>query len=84
MNIEHFTIKAQEAVQSAVKRAIAGRHSNLTPIHLMQGVLDVGENVTHFIFQKMDVDEQALRTSLDRLCDSMPKAGAQRRRKRNQ
>ena len=77
MNIEHFTIKAQEAVQSAVKRAIAGRHSNLTPIHLMQGVLDVGENVTHFIFQKMDVDEQALRTSLDRLCDSMPKAGAQ-------
>lgn len=77
MNIEHFTIKAQEAVQSAVKRAIAGRHSNLTPIHLMQGVLDVGENVTHFIFQKMDVDEQALRTSLDRFCDSMPKAGAQ-------
>lgn len=77
MNIEHFTIKAQEAVQSAVKRAIAGRHSNLTPIHLMQGVLDVGENVTHFIFQKMDVDEQALRTSLDRLCDSMPKAGPQ-------
>ena len=77
MNIEHFTIKAQEAVQSAVKRAIAGRHSNLTPIHLMQGVLDVGENVTHFIFQKMDVDEQALRSSLDRLSDSMPKAGAQ-------
>ena len=77
MNIEHFTIKAQEAVQSAVKRAIAGHHSNLTPIHLMQGVLDVGENVTHFIFQKMDVDEQALRTSLDRLCDSMPKAGPQ-------
>ena len=77
MNIEHFTIKAQEAVQSAVKRAIAGRHSNLTPIHLMQGVLDVGENVTHFIFQKTGVDEQALRTSLDRLCDSMPKAGAQ-------
>ena len=77
MNIEHFTIKAQEAVQSAVKRAIAGRHSNLTPIHLMQGVLDVGENVTHFIFQKTGVDEQALRTSLDRLCDSMPKAGPQ-------
>ncbi|MDY2623372.1 MAG: ATP-dependent chaperone ClpB [Alloprevotella sp.] len=77
MNIEHFTIKAQEAVQSAVKRAIAGRHSNLTPIHLLQGVLDVGENVTHFIFQQMDVDEQALRTSLDRLSDSMPKAGAQ-------
>ena len=66
MNFEQFTIKAQEAMQSAVKRAVGDGHYNLTPLHLLIGVLDVGENVTHFILQKLAVNEQALRASIEK------------------
>ncbi len=66
MNFEQFTIKAQEAMQSAVKRAVSDGHYNLTPLHLLIGVLDVGENVTHFILQKLAVNEQALRASIEK------------------
>ncbi|MGM9633265.1 MAG: Clp protease N-terminal domain-containing protein, partial [Alloprevotella sp.] len=66
MNFEQFTIKAQEAMQSAVKRAVGDGHYNLTPLHLLIGVLEVGENVTHFILQKLAVNEQALRASIEK------------------
>lgn len=77
MNFEQFTIKAQEAMQRAVQRAVDDGHFNLTPLHLLLGVLDVGENVTHFILQKLAVNEQTFRASIEKNYATLPKGNTQ-------
>ena len=51
MNFDNFTIKSQEAVQEAVKLTQQNGQQAIEPVHLMAGILKVGENVTNFIFQ---------------------------------
>ena len=53
MNFNNFTIKSQEAVQQAVNVTQARGQQAIEPVHLLAGVLKVGENVTNFIFQKL-------------------------------
>lgn len=63
MNFDNFTIKAQQAVQQAVDRAQQSGQQVITPVHLLAGVLAVGENVTKFVFGKLGVNEQALQAA---------------------
>lgn len=58
MKFENFTIKAQEAVQQALNKAEHGGQQAVGTIHLLLGVLEVGENVTQFLFGKMGVNLQ--------------------------
>lgn len=58
MKFENFTIKAQEAVQQALNKAERGGQQAVGTIHLLLGVLEVGENVTQFLFGKMGVNLQ--------------------------
>lgn len=60
MKFENFTIKAQEAVQQALNKAEHGGQQAVGTIHLLLGVLEVGENVTQFLFGKMGVNLQTL------------------------
>ena len=53
MTFDKFTIKAQEAIQEAVNLVQARGQQAIEPVHVMQGVMKVGENVTNFIFQKL-------------------------------
>ena len=64
MNFDNFTIKAQQAVQQAVDRAQQSGQQVITPVHLLAGVLAVGENVTKFVFGKLGVNEQALQAAV--------------------
>ena len=73
MNIEKYTIKAQEAVQAALRRASSGGQQAIEPEHLLSGILEVGENVTKYIFNKLSVNEQQLRTVLDGQLKSLPR-----------
>ena len=41
--------------------------------HLLKALLNVGENVTHFIFNKLGVNRNNLTSALDRVIDSYPK-----------
>ena len=65
MNFDNFTIKAQEAVQRAVERATQNGQQVITPVHLLAGVLAVGENVTQFLFGKLGVNEHALQAAVE-------------------
>lgn len=65
MNFDNFTIKAQEAVQRAVDRATQSGQQAITPVHLLAGVLAVGENVTQFLFGKLGVNEHALQAAVE-------------------
>ena len=47
MNFNNFTIKSQEAVQQAVNLTQARGQQAIEPVHLLAGVLKVGENVTN-------------------------------------
>ena len=48
MNLNNFTIKAQEAVQKAIEIAQGNNQQMIEPAHLLKGVIVVGEDVTSF------------------------------------
>lgn len=73
MNFEKLTIKAQQAVQQAVDRAMSLEQQAVTPVHLLAGVLQVGENVTQFIFGKLGVNEHVLQTAIDNELKHQPR-----------
>lgn len=73
MNFDNFTIKAQQAVQQAVDRAQQNGQQAITPVHLLAGVLAVGENVTKFVFGKLGVNEQALQAAVNQEMQHQPR-----------
>ena len=73
MNFNNFTIKSQEAVQQAVNVTQARGQQAIEPVHLLAGVLKVGENVTNFIFQKLGMNAQQIAMVIDKQIDSLPK-----------
>ena len=73
MNINNFTIKAQEAVQKAQEIATARQHQTIETGHLMKGVLSVDENVTPFLLKKLEVNIPRLTQQVDALLDKLPR-----------
>ena len=73
MNFNNFTIKSQEAVQEAVNVAQARGQQAIEPVHLLSGVMKVGENITNFLFQKLGMNAQQIALVLDRQIASLPK-----------
>ena len=55
MNFNNFTIKSQEAVQEAINLVNGNGQQAIEPVHLLAGLMKVGEHVTNFIFQKLGV-----------------------------
>ena len=73
MTFEKFTIKAQEVVQEAVRLAEARRQQAIEPEHLLQAILDKGEQVTAYLLRKLGVSEQSIRMALDAQLHSLPR-----------
>ena len=73
MTLEKFTIKAQEAVQAAVNAAQHYGQQAIEPIHLLKGILEKGNDVTNFVFQKLGVSSQQIATLADSEIQHLPK-----------
>ena len=73
MNTDNYTIKSQEALQKAVQLAQAKGQQAIETGHLLKAVVEVGENVTHFIFNKLGVNSNNLLSALDRIIDTYPR-----------
>ena len=73
MNFNNYTIKAQEAVQEAVNLAQRERQQMITPVHLLCGLLKVGENVTQYLLGKMGINGMQLQQVADRDLQSLPR-----------
>ena len=73
MNLNKFTIKAQEAVQEALKRVQLQSQQAIEPEHLLSGILKVGEQVTSFIFQKLGMNPTLMQQAVDAQIGSLPK-----------
>ena len=73
MNYNNFTIRAHEDLQQAVQRASELHQQSITPAHLLYGVLEVGENVTQFLFGKTGVNAHVLTATLNKHLQSLPR-----------
>ncbi len=73
MNFNNFTIKAQEAVQEAVNAVQNQGQQAVEPVHLLQGIMKVGENVTNFLFQKLGLNGQQIALVVSKQIESLPK-----------
>ncbi len=73
MNFDNFTIKSQEAIQTAAQIAARKNQQAIEPAHLLEGVLQVGESMVNYIFQKLGINANMLKMSIERVIDSYPK-----------
>ena len=73
MNLNNFTIKSQEAVQKAQQIAIGAQNQSIETGHLLKGILEVDENVTPFILQKLGVNITIFTQALEKILESYPK-----------
>ena len=73
MNMNNYTIKSQEAVQTAVQLAQEKGQQAIETGHLLRGVIEKGENITNFIFNKLGVNSRNVLAALDRIVDGYPK-----------
>jgi ATP-dependent Clp protease ATP-binding subunit ClpB len=73
MNLNNFTLKAQESVQKAFDIAGAKGQQAVECAHILKGVMSEAESITNFLFGKMGVNTSSLAKELDVLIDSYPK-----------
>jgi ATP-dependent Clp protease ATP-binding subunit ClpB len=73
MNLDNFTIKAQDAVQQAVNVASGNNQQSIEPVHLLKGVILTEESIVQFLSQKLGVNLNNLILNIDRKIASFPK-----------
>ncbi len=73
MNLNNFTIKAQEAVQQATQVAAQGGQQAIETGHLLKGLLNSDENVIGFLTKKVGANMGLVNQRLDSLLAGYPK-----------
>ena len=73
MNLNNFTIKAQEAVQKASEIAAGNQQQAIETAHILKGLLLVDENVISYLLKKLNVNLNRLNSVLDAQIQSFPK-----------
>lgn len=73
MNFNNFTIKSQEAIQKAVEYTREASNQAIEPIHLLKGVVNVGDSLVNFIFQKVGASTHHLYSLIDKEISSLPR-----------
>jgi len=77
MNFEKFTIKSQESLQKAAEIAAARLQQAIEPGHLLKAILETDENVSNYLFKKLNINATILDTKLEEVLSSYPKASGQ-------
>jgi len=72
-NFNKMTIKAQEAVQSALELAENNHHQQLMPEHLLLALIYQDEGMIAPLLQKAGVNLNQLRTETEKLLEKFPK-----------
>ena len=72
MNPNNYTIKSQEAIAGAQQLAFDFKHSSLDTFHLLKAILDTDQDVTPFLFKKVNADLSKIKSELDALLKKQP------------
>jgi ATP-dependent Clp protease ATP-binding subunit ClpB len=73
MNLNNFTIKAQEAIQQAFDIASSKNQQIIETGHLLKALMMTAENITNFLLKKLGVDIRNFDLVLDKIVASYPK-----------
>ncbi len=73
MNFNNFTIKSQEAIQKAVEITRGAGTQAIEPVCLLKGIIDEGESVVNFIFQKIGANPATVTRAVDAEIAALPK-----------
>ncbi len=71
MNLNNFTVKAQEVVAAAQQLAYNRKHQFIDTLHLLKAMLDNENGSTIFLLKKNDVNVGHLQNKLNEMLDKM-------------
>ncbi|MGB3543406.1 Clp protease N-terminal domain-containing protein, partial [Rubrivirga sp.] len=72
MNLQKFTVKAQEAVQSALEVAQSKNHQGVEPAHLLKAFLHDEGGLVHTLLSRLSANADTLGALVDRAIDKLP------------
>lgn len=73
MNFNNFTIKSQEAIQKAVEITRSSGAQAIEPVHLLKAIIEEGDSLVKFIFQKLGANLQQVARQVDEAIANEPK-----------
>ncbi len=71
---DRLTTKSQEAVSTAVQRAVTEGHPEVSPVHLLLALLDQPEGIAGSLLQAVGADTRAVRSRAEQLLRALPTA----------
>ena len=73
MNLNNFTIKAQEAIAQAQQLAFNNQNSQIETCHVLKAMLDNDENSIEFLLKKNDVNVSFVEQKINEAVTKLPK-----------
>ena len=73
MNLQKFTVKAQEAVQKAMEIAASHQHQGVEPAHVLKAVLSDPEGIAVSIVRRIGANIDRLQKQADTAMEKLPK-----------
>jgi ATP-dependent Clp protease ATP-binding subunit ClpB len=73
MNLNNFTIKAQEVIQKAVTISTNQNNQAIETAHILKAILEEDENIVPFILKKNAINVAVFEKTIDAIVQSFPK-----------
>lgn len=73
MNLNQYTVKSQEAIQAAQQVALEFGNQSIEPQHLLEGILQVDENISDFLMKKAEAELSLVRERNRESIANLPK-----------
>ena len=78
MDLSKLTIRSQQALQEAQQLAMTKGQQQVANAHILSGIFSVDENVLPFILNKLNLNDDLIRRTTQKVVESFPKVrGAQ-------
>jgi len=72
MNLNQFTIKAQQAIAHAKQIAVVHQQQAVENVHLLAAIIEEDEHLIPNLLNKLQVDASNFKKALDRIIDGLP------------
>jgi len=72
MDLDKFTLKAQEVISKAQEIALSKQQQVIEPAHLLKAILLTDDNLTPYILKKLSVNISALDSVLTKMIERFP------------
>ncbi|WP_175620781.1 ATP-dependent chaperone ClpB [Chryseobacterium schmidteae] len=73
MNLNQYTVKSQEAIQTAQQVAMEFGNQQIEPQHLLEGIFQTDENISPFLLKKSEADANLVRERNRENLEKLPK-----------